>query len=270
MAPPIRRSGPGPSSWCGRSGRSNAPVARALGGNPEPLRRWVQQIEIDPGQRDGLTTAEQAELARLRRAVAVLKEAREIRKQAAALFARARATRCAATGASRPTWPSPRWRAPVGCSAAQARAPTPGAGGGGVRPGPGRRPAGRAHRGHAAGKPRSLWQSARARRAASDRGAVRAPPGRPADAPGGAARLPRAAPPGADDDAGSAGDPGPRSGGTRLHAQPHRCARSALGGREQRRLDPGRLAVSRRHPRCLPSTRGGLGHGRSPPDGAGP
>ena len=75
------------------SGRSKAPVARDLGINPETLRLWVKQAEIDAGQRDGLTSAEKSELARLRREVAVLKEEREILKKAAAFFARESATR---------------------------------------------------------------------------------------------------------------------------------------------------------------------------------
>ncbi len=51
------------------SGLAKAQGARDLGINPETLRLWVKQTEIDTGQRDGLTTAEKAELARLRREV---------------------------------------------------------------------------------------------------------------------------------------------------------------------------------------------------------
>jgi transposase len=74
-------------------GLSKARVARDLGVNPETLRLWVKQAEIDAGRRDGLTTDEKAELARLRREVAVLKEEREILQKAAAFFARESATR---------------------------------------------------------------------------------------------------------------------------------------------------------------------------------
>ena len=74
-------------------GLSRAQVARDLGINPETLRLWVKQAEIDAGQRDGLTRDQQAELARLRRENAVLKEEREILKKAAAFFARESATR---------------------------------------------------------------------------------------------------------------------------------------------------------------------------------
>ncbi len=74
-------------------GLSRAQVARDLGINPETLRLWVKQAEVDAGQRAGLTTDEKAELARLRREVAVVKEEREILKKAARFFAIESATR---------------------------------------------------------------------------------------------------------------------------------------------------------------------------------
>jgi transposase len=74
-------------------GLPRAQVARDLGIHVETLRLWVKQADIDAGQRAGLTTDEKAELARLRRENAVLKEEREILKKAAAFFARESATR---------------------------------------------------------------------------------------------------------------------------------------------------------------------------------
>ena len=74
-------------------GLPRAQVARDLGINVETLRLWVKQAEIDAGRRDGPTSDAKAEVARLRREVAVLKEEREILKKAAAFFARESATR---------------------------------------------------------------------------------------------------------------------------------------------------------------------------------
>jgi transposase len=48
----------------------------------------VRQAEIDDGTRDGLSTAERAELVRLRREVRTLKHERDLLKKAAAFFAR--------------------------------------------------------------------------------------------------------------------------------------------------------------------------------------
>ena len=70
------------------SGKAIAEVARDLDLTESALRQWVRQAEIDEGRREGLTTAEREELARLRKEVRVLREERDILKRATAFFAR--------------------------------------------------------------------------------------------------------------------------------------------------------------------------------------
>lgn len=69
-------------------GNTAASVARDLDLTETAVRAWVKQADIDDGQRDGLTTAERAELAQLRKEVRVLREERDILKRATAFFAR--------------------------------------------------------------------------------------------------------------------------------------------------------------------------------------
>ena len=63
-------------------------VAQKLGiGTAETLRSWVRRAEVDDGRRPGLTTAEHAEIKRLKREVAELRRANEILKAASVFFA---------------------------------------------------------------------------------------------------------------------------------------------------------------------------------------
>jgi transposase len=65
-----------------------AEVAADFDISPESVRRWLRQADIDDGVTDGLTTAEQAEIVRLRRANRRLEMENEILRRAAAYFAK--------------------------------------------------------------------------------------------------------------------------------------------------------------------------------------
>ena len=73
---------------CRAGERSIGQVCRDLDLTETAVRRWVTQAEIDAGVRDGLTTAEREELARLRKENRILREERDILKRATAFFAR--------------------------------------------------------------------------------------------------------------------------------------------------------------------------------------
>ncbi len=64
-------------------------VGEQLGINPETLRNWVAQAEIDQGQRPGVTTAEGLRIAQLERENKELRRANEILRTASAFFAAA-------------------------------------------------------------------------------------------------------------------------------------------------------------------------------------
>ncbi len=69
------------------SGRSIPAICRELDLTESVVRRWVAQAQVDRGKREGLTSTERDELARLRRENRILSEEREILKKAAAFFA---------------------------------------------------------------------------------------------------------------------------------------------------------------------------------------
>jgi transposase len=62
-------------------------VGEQLGINPETLRGWVKQAEIDAGDRPGTTTEQAARLAELERENHELRRANAILKSASAFFA---------------------------------------------------------------------------------------------------------------------------------------------------------------------------------------
>jgi transposase len=62
-------------------------VGSKLGVGPETLRKWRRQSEVDAGARPGISSAETAEMRRLKRENAELRRANEILKAASAFFA---------------------------------------------------------------------------------------------------------------------------------------------------------------------------------------
>ena len=62
-------------------------IGQQLGINPETLRGWVTQAEVDAGARPGTTTAEAARLAELEREVRELRRANAILRSASVFFA---------------------------------------------------------------------------------------------------------------------------------------------------------------------------------------
>jgi|SRR5215471_16493186 len=62
-------------------------VASRLGIGSETLRKWRRRSEVDSGARPGVTSAEHAEIRRLKRENAELRRANEILKAASAFFA---------------------------------------------------------------------------------------------------------------------------------------------------------------------------------------
>ena len=72
-----------------RAGRTPEELGREFEPSAQAIRNWVRQADRDEGRReDGLTTAEQQELRRLRRENKQLRLEREILAKATAWFAR--------------------------------------------------------------------------------------------------------------------------------------------------------------------------------------
>ena len=65
-----------------------AEVAADFDISVESVRRWMRQADVDDGVKDGLTSAEQAEVVALRRKTRRLEMENEILRRAAAYFAR--------------------------------------------------------------------------------------------------------------------------------------------------------------------------------------
>jgi transposase len=58
-------------------------IARQIGVSYGTLRSWLNQDEINAGEREGLTTEEKEELRKLRREVKTLRQEKEILRKAA-------------------------------------------------------------------------------------------------------------------------------------------------------------------------------------------
>ena len=64
-------------------------LATKMGGTPETLRAWINQMEVDTGARSGVTRDQSTRMKALARENRALKRANEILKKAAAFFAQA-------------------------------------------------------------------------------------------------------------------------------------------------------------------------------------
>ena len=63
-------------------------IGPRVGVNPDTLRGWCKQADIDTGRRPGVTTADAATIKELEREVRELKRANEILLAASSFFAR--------------------------------------------------------------------------------------------------------------------------------------------------------------------------------------
>ena len=78
-------------------------ISSKIGCAPQTLNEWVKKVEVDTGQRGGITTEQAEKMKALEREVRELKQANEILRKASAYFAPALAhvnMRCRAAGRS--------------------------------------------------------------------------------------------------------------------------------------------------------------------------
>lgn len=71
-----------------RGDLTKAEVAADFDISVESVIRWCRQADVDDGTKDGLTSAEQAEIVQLRRKTRRLEMENEILRRAAAYFAK--------------------------------------------------------------------------------------------------------------------------------------------------------------------------------------
>lgn len=71
-----------------------ARIGQRTGVNPDTLRGWCKQADIDAGRRPGTTTSDAAELKALRQEVNELKRANEMLLAASSFFARSSTRDC--------------------------------------------------------------------------------------------------------------------------------------------------------------------------------
>jgi transposase len=73
---------------CRQPGRSIPSVCEEFDLGETAVRRWVHQAEIDAGLQPGMTTGEAEEVARLRKQLREVTEARDILARAVGFFAK--------------------------------------------------------------------------------------------------------------------------------------------------------------------------------------
>ena len=64
-------------------------ISSKIGCAPQTLNEWVKKVEVDTGQRGGITTEQAEKMKALEREVRELKQANEILRKASAYFAQA-------------------------------------------------------------------------------------------------------------------------------------------------------------------------------------